>query len=58
MLGYSREQFAASLDLLAEGRTNYSQVVTDVVTLAQTPAAFVKLQTDKSQIKILVAPNR
>ena len=58
VLGYSREQFAASLDLLAEGRTNYSQVVTDVVTLAQTPAAFVKLQTDKSQIKILVAPNR
>ena len=56
VFGYSREEFAASLGLLAEGKTAYSRIVTEVVSLAQTPDAFVKLQTDKSQIKILVSP--
>ncbi len=56
VFGYSREEFAASLQMLAEGQTAYSQIVTGVVSLAETPDAFVRLQTDKSQIKILVAP--
>jgi threonine dehydrogenase-like Zn-dependent dehydrogenase len=56
VFGYSRDEFAASLRNLAEGQTAYSQIVTGVVTLAETPEAFVRLQTDKSQIKILVAP--
>ena len=56
--GYSREEFAQSLENLAEGRTRYPAVITEVVGLEQTPAAFVRLQTDKSQIKILVAPGR
>jgi threonine dehydrogenase-like Zn-dependent dehydrogenase len=58
VLGYSQPEFAASLQNLAEGRTNYSGIVTSVVSLDQTPEAFVRLQTDKSQIKILVAPGR
>jgi len=29
-----------------------------VVSLAQTPEAFVKLQTDKTAVKILVAPGK
>jgi threonine dehydrogenase-like Zn-dependent dehydrogenase len=58
VLGYSRDEFAKSLENLAEGRTRYNEIITGVVSLAETPDAFVKLQTDKSQIKILVAPGR
>ena len=58
VLGYSRDEFAKSLENLAEGRTRYNEIITGVVSLDQTPDAFVKLQTDKSQIKILVAPGR
>jgi threonine dehydrogenase-like Zn-dependent dehydrogenase len=58
VFGYAREEFAASLANLAEGRTRYPQIITGVVGLDETPAAFVRLQTDKSQIKILVAPGR
>ena len=46
------------LIFLAEGRTRYPEIITGVVGLHQTPDAFVRLQTDKSQIKILVAPGR
>ena len=58
VLGYSREEFAKSLENLAEGRTRYNEIITGVVSLEQTPDAFVRLQTDKSQIKIMVAPGR
>ena len=58
VLGYSREEFAKSLENLAEGRTRYNEIITGVVSLDETPEAFVRLQTDKSQIKILVAPGR
>ena len=58
VLGYSGEEFADSLRNLAEGRTRYNEIVTGVVGLDETPEAFVRLQTDKSQIKILVAPGR
>jgi threonine dehydrogenase-like Zn-dependent dehydrogenase len=58
VLGYTREEFAKSLENLAEQRTRYNDIVTGVVTLDQTPDAFVRLQTDKSQIKILVAPGK
>ncbi|HEY2706550.1 MAG TPA: zinc-binding dehydrogenase [Caulobacteraceae bacterium] len=58
VLGYSRDEFAKSLENLAEGRTRYNEIITGVVSLDETPDAFVRLQTDKSQIKILVAPGR
>ena len=58
VLGYSRDEFAASLANLAEGRTRYPEIITGVVGLDETPDAFMRLQTDKSQIKILVAPGR
>ena len=58
VLGYSREEFAKSLENLAEGRTRYNEIITGVVSLDQTPDAFVRLQTDKSQIKIMVAPGK
>ncbi len=54
--GYAIPEFAASLQRLANGETRYPDIVTNVVSLAQTPDAFVKLQTDKTAVKILVAP--
>jgi threonine dehydrogenase-like Zn-dependent dehydrogenase len=56
VLGYTREEFAASLTNLAEGKTRYNEIITGKVGLDETPAAFIALQTDKSQIKILVRP--
>ena len=58
VLGYTPEEFGASLRNLAEGVTKYANVITGVVSLDETPDAFLRLQTDKSQIKILVAPGR
>ena len=57
VLGYTQPEFATSLRRLAEGETAYNRIITDVVSLQDTPDAFVKLQTDKSQIKILVSPS-
>jgi threonine dehydrogenase-like Zn-dependent dehydrogenase len=56
VLGYTPEEFGASLVNLAEGRTRYSDIITGVVGLSETPAAFTALQTDKRQIKIMVKP--
>jgi len=56
VLGYTPQEFADSLTNLAEGKTRYNEIVTGVVGLDETPAAFTALQTDKSQIKILVKP--
>ncbi|HLZ84498.1 MAG TPA: zinc-binding dehydrogenase [Caulobacteraceae bacterium] len=58
VLGYSPEEFAASLRNLAEGKTRYAGAITGVVGLDETPGAFRRLQTDKSQIKIMVAPGK
>ena len=61
MLGLSaRAESAASpaRNHLADGTTRYHEIITGVVGLDETPDAFVRLQTDKSQIKILVAPGR
>jgi len=58
VLGYRPDEFAAALHRLAEGQTRYAETVTQVVSLDETPAAFARLQTDKTQIKILVAPGR
>ena len=58
VLGYTPEEFAASLRNLSEGVTGYAGVITGVVGLDETPDAFLRLQTDKSQIKILVAPGK
>ena len=56
VLGYTPDEFAGSLRRLAEGRTRFTDTITGVVGLDQTPAAFTALQTDKSQIKIMVRP--
>ncbi len=55
--GYTPPEFAQSLTRLAEGQTRYPDIVTSVVSLDATPAAFKTLQTDKTEVKILVTPN-
>jgi threonine dehydrogenase-like Zn-dependent dehydrogenase len=57
VVGYTPDEFAASLRKLSERLTRYDQIITGVIGLDDTPDAFVRLQTDKSQIKILVKPN-
>ena len=57
VLGYTPDEFAGSLRSLADGVTRYDRVITGVVGLDDAPDAFLRLQTDKSQIKILVKPN-
>jgi threonine dehydrogenase-like Zn-dependent dehydrogenase len=57
VVAYTPEEFAASLRNMSEGVTRYDHVITGIVDLDDTPDAFVRLQTDKSQIKILVRPN-
>jgi threonine dehydrogenase-like Zn-dependent dehydrogenase len=57
VVAYTPDEFATSLRNLAEGVTRYTQIVTGVVGLEGLPDAFVRLQNDKSQIKILVTPN-
>jgi threonine dehydrogenase-like Zn-dependent dehydrogenase len=56
VLGYTPEEFAASLANLADGKTRYNDIITRTVGLDETPAAFTALQTDKRQIKIMVTP--
>jgi threonine dehydrogenase-like Zn-dependent dehydrogenase len=58
VVAYTPDEFAASLRNLAEGVTRYDQIITGVVGLDDAPDAFARLQNDKSQIKIMVAPNR
>ena len=58
VVAYTPDEFAVSLRNLAEGVTRYDRIITGVVGLDDTPDAFTRLQTDKSQIKIMVAPNR
>lgn len=58
VLGYTGPEFAQSLTRLAEGQTRYNDIVTNIVSLEETPDAFVKLQTDKNQVKILVKPSK
>ena len=56
VLAYTPEEFATSLRNLAEGVTRFGEIVTSVVSLDDTPLAFSRLQSDKSELKILVAP--
>ncbi len=58
VLGYTPEAFGASQRNMAEGVTRYASVITGVVSLDDTPDAFLRLQTDKSQIKIMGAPGK
>jgi len=56
IFGYSPEEFAATLDDLAEGRIDVSGLVTGKVGLEGVADAFVALGDPEAHVKILVEP--
>ncbi len=57
VLGWTPEEFRASLDAMAEGRIDPAPLVTDQVDIEAVPDAFARLATPADQVKILVRPN-
>ena len=58
IFGYSPEEFAATLDDLAEGRIDVSDLVTGKVGLDGVADAFVALGDPEAHVKVLVEPGR
>jgi threonine dehydrogenase-like Zn-dependent dehydrogenase len=58
VLGYTPEEFAATLRNIAEGRIDVAKVISDTVGLAEVPAAFAALADPAAQVKVLVDPAR
>ncbi|MCE2391404.1 MAG: alcohol dehydrogenase catalytic domain-containing protein [Proteobacteria bacterium] len=55
---YNKTDFAYALDMLASGRVDPSGLITDVIGLAELPAAFESLRRPTSQCKVVVDPCR
>lgn len=58
VLGYTREEFALVLDLLASGRIDAAPLVTQVVGLADLPEMFESLRRPNPHAKVLIEPGR
>jgi threonine dehydrogenase-like Zn-dependent dehydrogenase len=58
VLGYTPEEFAATLGDIAEGRIDVAPVITDTVGLDGVAGAFAALADPESQVKIVVEPGR
>lgn len=56
-LGWTPEEFAESLDAIAEGRIDASALVTGEVGLEGVAGAFAELASPERHVKILVRPN-
>jgi threonine dehydrogenase-like Zn-dependent dehydrogenase len=56
VLGYTPEEFAASLDALADGRVDLSPLLTGTVGIDDIPQAFIDLGNPEAHAKILVQP--
>lgn len=57
VLGWTPEEFRASLANMADGRIDATPLVTDQVDIEGVPDAFARLATPDDQVKILVRPN-
>ena len=57
VLGWSAEEFAASLHNLAEGRIDGTALVTGNVSIDDVPQAFADLADPERHVKILVRPD-
>ncbi len=57
VLGWTPDEFRASLHNMAEGRIDPAPLVTDQIGIEDVPAAFARLATPDDQVKILVRPN-
>ncbi len=58
VLGYSPEEFAATLQNIAEGRTNVDPLITGKIGIDGVPEAFEALANPEQHAKILVEPWR
>jgi threonine dehydrogenase-like Zn-dependent dehydrogenase len=58
VLGYTPEEFAATLDHIAEGRIRAAPLITGRVTLDGVAQAFQDLASPERHAKILVEPGR
>ena len=58
VLGYTRDEFAMVLDLLASGRIDPSPLITGVIGLDETPAMFEALRHPGDHAKVLIDPAR
>ena len=58
VLGYTREEFALVLDMLADGRIDAAALITDVVGLDGLPALFESLRRPNPHAKVLIDPRR
>src|SRR5580698_8143929 len=56
VLGYTRDEFAMVLDLLASGRIDPSPLITGVIGLNETPAMFEALRKPGDHAKVLIDP--
>jgi len=54
VVGYRKQDFQLTLDMLAAGRIAAAPMVTDVVSLAQLPAAFEALKQPTTQCKVML----
>jgi (R,R)-butanediol dehydrogenase/meso-butanediol dehydrogenase/diacetyl reductase len=53
---FTRQEYEAALDALAQGAIEPRLLVTDTITLADTPEVFESLKRRTSQCKVLIAP--
>ena len=58
VLGYTPEEFARCLRLLAEGKVDADALITGKVGLAEVKGAFAELANPENHTKILVEPWR
>jgi len=57
VLGYTRDEFALVLDMLASGRIDPAPLITGVIGLDQTPAMFEALRHPGDHAKVLIDPS-
>jgi len=57
VLGYTRDEFAMVLDILASGRIDASPLITGVIGLDETPAMFEALRKPGDHAKVLIDPS-
>ena len=53
-VGYDKEDFEFTIEMMLAGRISATPMVTDVVSLAEVPEAFEKLRKPTSQCKVLI----
>jgi (R,R)-butanediol dehydrogenase / meso-butanediol dehydrogenase / diacetyl reductase len=56
VLGYTRDEFALVLDMLADGRIEASALITSVIGLDALPETFESLRHPNPQAKVLIDP--